>query len=83
MSAAKTKAEQIIDENPVGMCLYLPPSTHSPTANISVIAVFSKSYCPFCKATKALLTELGAKYYTIELDQVGMLCQDLDCEDKG
>ncbi|KAK0123558.1 hypothetical protein ONS96_010537 [Cadophora gregata f. sp. sojae] len=50
MSAAKTKAQQIIDEN--------------------AVAVFSKSYCPYCKATKALLTELGAKYYSIELDQV-------------
>ncbi|KAE9379435.1 putative glutaredoxin [Stipitochalara longipes BDJ] len=58
MSAAKTKAEQIIDEN--------------------AVAVFSKSYCPYCKATKSLLTELGAKYYTIELDQVddGAAIQD-------
>jgi len=58
MSAAKVKAEQIIDEN--------------------AVAVFSKSYCPYCKATKALLTELGAKYYTIELDQVddGAAIQD-------
>jgi len=50
MSAAKTKAQNIIDEN--------------------AVAVFSKSYCPYCKATKALLSELGAKYYAIELDQV-------------
>jgi len=50
MSAAKTKAQGIIDDN--------------------AVAVFSKSYCPYCKATKSLLSELGAKYYTIELDQV-------------
>lgn len=50
MSAAKTKAQGIIDENPV--------------------AVFSKSCCPYCKAAKSLLSELGAKYYAIELDQV-------------
>jgi len=58
MSAAKTKAQGIIDENPV--------------------AVFSKSYCPYCRATKALLSEMGAKYYTIELDQVddGAAIQD-------
>ncbi|KAF1816685.1 glutaredoxin domain-containing protein [Eremomyces bilateralis CBS 781.70] len=58
MSAAKTKVQGIVDENPV--------------------AVFSKSYCPFCKATKALLSELGAKYYAIELDQVddGAAIQD-------
>jgi glutaredoxin 3 len=52
MSAAKTKAQSIIDENSV--------------------AVFSKSYCPYCKATKQLLSELGVKPYIIELDQVGM-----------
>lgn len=58
MAAAKTKAEQIIDEN--------------------AVAVFSKSYCPYCRATKSLLTELGAKFYTIELDQVddGAAIQD-------
>jgi len=50
MSAAKTKAQGIIDSNPV--------------------AVFSKSWCPYCRATKELLGELGAKYYSIELDQV-------------
>lgn len=53
MSAAKTKAQGIIDDN--------------------AVAVFSKSYCPYCKATKSLLSEMGAKYYAIELDQVGML----------
>ncbi|QIW95581.1 hypothetical protein AMS68_001099 [Peltaster fructicola] len=36
----------------------------------NAVAVFSKSYCPYCKATKSLLSETGAKYYTIELDQV-------------
>lgn len=33
------------------------------------IAVFSKSYCPYCKATKSLLSSLDAKFYAIELDQ--------------
>ena len=37
--------------------------------------VFSKSYCPYCKSTKALLDEHGAKYYAIELDQVGKFMQ--------
>jgi glutaredoxin 3 len=50
MSAAKTKAQQIIDEN--------------------AVAVFSKSWCPHCKAAKALLDVSGAKYFSIELDQV-------------
>ncbi|RYO79374.1 hypothetical protein DL766_006002 [Monosporascus sp. MC13-8B] len=50
MAAAKTKAQQIIDENGV--------------------AVFSKSYCPYCNATKRLLDSVGAKYYVLELDQV-------------
>ncbi|KAK0510182.1 hypothetical protein JMJ35_007576 [Cladonia borealis] len=58
MSAAKAKAQGIIDEN--------------------AVAVFSKSYCPYCKATKALLSEMGAKPYVIELDQVddGAAIQD-------
>jgi len=58
MSAAKTKAQDIIENNGV--------------------AVFSKSYCPYCKATKELLTKLGAQYYTLELDQIddGAAIQD-------
>ena len=36
-------------------------------------AVFSKSYCPYCKASKSLLSELGAKPYILELDQIGTL----------
>ncbi|KAL9597641.1 MAG: hypothetical protein Q9219_005024 [cf. Caloplaca sp. 3 TL-2023] len=50
MSAAKTKAQSIIDEN--------------------AVAVFSKSYCPYCRASKSLLSEMGAKFYVIEMDQV-------------
>jgi len=44
----------------------------------NAVAVFSKSYCPYCKATKSLLSELGAKSYIIELDQVedGAAIQD-------
>jgi glutaredoxin 3 len=38
--------------------------------NDNPVAVFSKSYCPYCKASKELLTSLGAKFYAIELDQV-------------
>jgi glutaredoxin 3 len=60
MSAAKTKAQSIIDGNPV--------------------VVFSKSYCPYCRATKTLLNEkLGSdKYFLMELDQVedGAALQD-------
>lgn len=36
----------------------------------NVVAVFSKSYCPYCIATKDLLTEKGAKFYALELDQI-------------
>jgi len=40
--------------------------------------VFSKSWCPYCRAAKTTLSELGAKYYTVELDQVedGAAIQD-------
>ncbi|XP_072960374.1 glutaredoxin-like [Typha angustifolia] len=33
------------------------------------VVVFSKSYCPFCVRAKQLLTQLGAKYKVVELDQ--------------
>jgi thiol-disulfide isomerase/thioredoxin len=51
MSAAKTKAQTLINENGV--------------------VVFSKSYCPYCTATKKLLNELGANFTALELDQIG------------
>jgi glutaredoxin len=35
------------------------------------VFVASKSYCPFCQQTKALLKSLGVDAYTIELDQRG------------
>ncbi|RMD42065.1 hypothetical protein DV735_g3069, partial [Chaetothyriales sp. CBS 134920] len=50
MSAAKQKAQKIIDENGV--------------------VVFSKSWCPYCRATKSLLNEKQAKFYLLELDEV-------------
>jgi hypothetical protein len=62
MSAAKTKAQRIIDENGV--------------------VVFSKSYCPYCKASKALLSEKHAKYFLMELDQVGMFSNPLHDRDR-
>ncbi|KAK6335639.1 hypothetical protein TWF696_002406 [Orbilia brochopaga] len=34
------------------------------------VAVFSKSYCPYCKASKALLTEVNANFNVMELDQI-------------
>jgi len=36
------------------------------------VVVFSKSYCPYCRASKALLNEKHAKYFLMELDEVGM-----------
>ncbi|KAI9888382.1 MAG: hypothetical protein M1814_000520 [Vezdaea aestivalis] len=50
MSAAKTKAQSLIDEN--------------------AVMVFSKSYCPYCRATKSLLSEKGAKFEVVEMDLV-------------
>jgi glutaredoxin 3 len=37
----------------------------------NAVAVFSKSYCPYCRAAKQMLSDAGAKFYAIELDQVG------------
>ncbi|KAI1138442.1 putative glutaredoxin [Hypoxylon sp. FL0543] len=49
MADAKTKAQNIINEN--------------------AVAVFSKSYCPYCASSKRLLDSLGAKYKLVELDE--------------
>ena len=73
MSAAKTKAQGIIDDNAVGKLESPPPPSipmPRPLTSTS-LAVFSKSYCPYCNATKRMLSEMGAKYFAIELDQVG------------
>ncbi|GAB7321989.1 hypothetical protein MBLNU13_g03047t1 [Cladosporium sp. NU13] len=44
----------------------------------NAVAVFSKSYCPYCKSAKSLLSEMGAKAYILELDQIadGAAIQD-------
>lgn len=49
------------------------------------VAVFSKSYCPHCKRTKALLTSIGAKFHVVEMDQVdnGSAIQDALAEITG
>ncbi|KAJ6788747.1 hypothetical protein PWT90_07974 [Aphanocladium album] len=33
------------------------------------VMIFSKSYCPYCKATKSLLGSLDADYKVVELDE--------------
>ena len=35
------------------------------------VVVFSKSYCPFCKATKELFDGMGVEYKVHELDKMG------------
>ena len=37
---------------------------------IQQVVVFSKSYCPFCKATKGLMEDLNIEYVAIELDEI-------------
>ncbi|KAF8543909.1 glutaredoxin domain-containing protein [Trichophaea hybrida] len=34
------------------------------------VAVFSKSYCSYSRISKQTLTDLGAKFFVLELDQV-------------
>ncbi|KAI9260254.1 glutaredoxin [Sporodiniella umbellata] len=33
------------------------------------VAVFSKSYCPYCTKAKEALTKLGLTFFSIELDK--------------
>lgn len=35
------------------------------------VVVFSKSYCPYCRQTKSLLSSLKTTFETVELDQRG------------
>lgn len=49
--------------------MYLPPIANR--LSRSCIVVFSKSYCPYCKATKSLLSSLDADFKVVELDQEG------------
>ncbi|KAJ4769219.1 Glutaredoxin [Rhynchospora pubera] len=37
-------------------------------ASSNPVAVFSKSFCPYCNQVKKLLSSLGANYKTVELD---------------
>ncbi|KAI8364664.1 glutaredoxin-1 [Radiomyces spectabilis] len=37
--------------------------------NNNKVAVFSKSYCPYCSKAKNVFKELGQEFYVIELDQ--------------
>ena len=36
----------------------------------SKVVVYSKSYCPFCKATKELFDKMGVEYTAVELDKM-------------
>ncbi|KAJ5239314.1 hypothetical protein N7468_003933 [Penicillium chermesinum] len=38
--------------------------------NENGVVVFSKSYCPYCSASKQLLRDLGAKFELLELDEI-------------
>lgn len=40
------------------------------TIAASPVVVYSKSWCPYCARTKALLKELGAEFDVVELDKV-------------
>ena len=33
------------------------------------VVVFSKTFCPYCKSVKKLLSDIGATYKAVELDQ--------------
>ncbi|CEH13578.1 glutaredoxin 3 [Ceraceosorus bombacis] len=35
----------------------------------TTVAVFSKSYCPYCSRVKSALPSLGAQFKVLELDQ--------------
>ncbi|PUU72990.1 thioredoxin-like protein [Tuber borchii] len=38
--------------------------------NENPVAIFSKSYCPYCRVSKETFTEAGATFFVVELDKV-------------
>jgi glutaredoxin len=60
------KVQRIIDENAVGM--YTVNTTLYKANN--VLVVFSKSYCPYCVATKRKLRGMKAKFELLELNKM-------------
>jgi glutaredoxin 3 len=44
------------------------PTTRQIILTIQCIVVFSKTWCPYCKATKQTLNDLKAQYEVVELD---------------
>lgn len=76
MANATAKAQQVINDNAVGkFCPAENPASSvirlltTPCASV----VFSKSYCPYCAATKSLLSSLDVDPTVLELDLLGML----------
>ncbi|PRQ17276.1 putative thioredoxin-disulfide reductase [Rosa chinensis] len=39
------------------------------TVNATPVVVFSKTYCGYCRRVKQLLTQVGARYKVVELDE--------------
>lgn len=64
------EVERIINNNNVGMFLLsLCPTRYTDFGTDSILkVVFSKTWCPYCKATKAALNEIKANYEVVELD---------------
>lgn len=65
------EVERIINNNNVGMFFCSPQPlhlTHRPRLTKFQIVVFSKTWCPYCKAAKAALNESKANYEVVELD---------------
>ncbi|KAM3507893.1 hypothetical protein MY11210_006955 [Beauveria gryllotalpidicola] len=67
---ATQKVRKLIDENPVTAHIRpsMPSYPSTRYANLCYM-VFSKSYCPYCKATKSLLSALNANAKVVELDE--------------
>jgi glutaredoxin 3 len=42
----------------------------------NTVFIFSKSYCPYCDKAKELLSSIGVKYNSVEVDQDSSLDSD-------
>ena len=41
------------------------------------VTIYSKSYCPYCKAAKATLDQMGIKYHDIDVTHDAALAQEM------
>lgn len=82
MEAAKVQAQKYIDENAVGESAHrVSVVTGRILTSAGSTVVFSKSWCQYSRASKALLSSMGARFQVVELNQIreSAVARGYDC----